>query len=239
MIRKRFAAAVLSLLAAALVTGCGKAPEKAPEKEPAAKTTVTYMGQASLRIATPENKVIYIDPFSGEEAWYEPAADLILVTHGHRDHNQTDLIKNRSSDCRIITHEEALKDGVHQTFDLDYVTVEAVEACNENHPIDECVGYILTFPDGRTLYVSGDTSTTEQMASLADRHLDYAFFCGDGKFNMDIAEASACAKLVAAKHSIPYHMAPGAPNNFDREIAEQFEAEGRIILEPGETLTLE
>ncbi len=214
MTRKRFAAAVLSLLAAALITGCGKAPEKAPEKVPAAKTTVTYMGQASLRIATPENKVIYIDPFSGEEAWYEPAADLILVTHGHRDHNQTDLIKNRSSDCRIITHEEALKDGVHQTFDLDYVTVEAVEACNENHPIDECVGYILTFPDGRTLYVSGDTSATEQMAS-------------------------SCAKLVAAKHSIPYHMAPGAPNNFDREIAEQFEAEGRIILEPGETLTLE
>lgn len=42
-----------------------------------------YMGQASIRIITPEEKVIYIDPYAGNEDDYEPSADLILVTHSH------------------------------------------------------------------------------------------------------------------------------------------------------------
>jgi len=53
-------------------------------------------------------------------------------------------------------------------------------------------------------------------------------------------EASECAKLVGATHSIPYHMIPADPqNNFDEELAETFDAEGRIILKPGDYLPLE
>ena len=196
-----------------------------------------YMGQASIRVTTAEGKVIYIDPFSGTDEDYAPAADLILVTHAHPDHNQVERIANRNPDCRIITQEEALRDGIHQTFDLGYVRVEAVEAgYNQNHDVEHCVGYILTFSNGKSVYVSGDTSTTKQMPDLAARELDYAFFCCDGRFNMGLEEAAECAKLVKAKHNLPYHMAPGAENNFDREIAEQFQAENRIIIEPGEDL---
>ena len=208
------------------------------EAQESTAATLLYMGQGSLRIVTAEGKVIYIDPFSGDQ--YDLPADLILVTHGHPDHNQIDLIQTQNDGCRIITHEEALQDGTHQTFDLGYVTVEAVEAgYNQNHDVTKCVGYILTFSNGRSVYVSGDTSTTEQMPALAEKEIDYAFFCCDGRFNMDTEEASACAALVGAKHSIPYHMAPGGDNNFSREIAEQFQAEGRIILEPGEELSVE
>ena len=215
-----------------------------PEPQPpqgAGAATLLYMGQGSLRIVTAEGKVIYIDPFSGDQ--YDLPADLILVTHGHPDHNQIDLIKTQNDGCRIITHEEALKDGIHQTFDLGYVTVEAVEAgYNQNHDVTKCVGYILTFSNGRSVYVTGDTSTTEQMPSLAEKEIDYAFFCCDGRFNMDTEEASACAGLVGAKHSIPYHTSPdvdGGDYHFDRTVAEQFQAESRIILEPGEELSLE
>lgn len=223
------AVAVLAVLLTVVLTACGSKTEPA---------TLLYMGQGSIRVVTAEDKVIYIDPFSGDQ--YDLAADLILVTHGHPDHNKIELIENRNEDCQIITQEEALKDGEHQTFDLGFVTVEAVEAgYNKNHSVTSCVGYILTFSNGKSVYVTGDTSTTEQMPLLADKKIDYAFFCCDGKFNMDTEEASECAKLVAAKHSIPYHMAPGTENNFSREIAEQFHAEGRIILEPGEELTVE
>ena len=176
-------------------------PEQPPQEETGA-ATLLYMGQGSLRIVTAEEKVIYIDPFSGDQ--YDLPADLILVTHGHSDHNQIDLIETQNDDCRIITHEEALQDGTHQTFDLGYVTVEAVEAgYNQNHDVTKCVGYILTFSNGRSVHVSGDTSTTEQMPALAEKEIDYAFFCCDGRFNMDTEEASACAALVGAKHSMP------------------------------------
>ena len=74
--------------------------------------------------------------------------------------------------------------------------------------------------------------------------IDYAVFPGDGYYNMDVAEASACAQMVNARHSIPVHLVPmNDPNDpsqlFDREKAERFKASGRIILEPGQTLDLE
>ena len=204
------------------------------------QATLLYMGHGSIRITTAEDKVIYIDPFVGDDDWYGPAADLILSTHDHYDHTEFDKIENRSGDCRTITRKEALEGGQHQSFDLGYAKVEAVEAgYNKNHDVKECVGYVITLSDGVTVYVSGDTSTTEQMPSLVDRNLDYAFFCCDGIYNMDTDEASECAAIVKAKHNIPYHMtAANSGVFFDRAVAEQFKADGRIIMEEGEELEL-
>ena len=126
-----------------------------------------------------------------------------------------------------------------RTFDLDYVTVEAVEAgYNTNHNVRECVGYVLTLSDGVSVYVSGDTNKTEQMPSLAEKKIDYAFYCCDGIYNMDFAEAAECAKIVGAKHNIPYHMVANADTYFDRQLAEQFEAPNRLIIGEGEEIEL-
>ena len=198
--------------------------------------TLLYQGHGSLRITTAEGKIIYIDPYAGEG--YDQPADLILISHGHPDHNAVDLIQNRAGDCRIIDNTDALVDGVYRTYDLGYATVEAVQAGNnKNHDINVCVGWLITLPDGITIYATGDTSTTDQMAELAYRNIDYAFFCCDGKFNMDIEEASACAALVNARHSIPYHMAPG--QLFDAERAALFEGPGKLVLAAGESIALE
>lgn len=195
-----------------------------------------YQGHGSLRIVTADDKVIYIDPYAGDG--YDLPADLILVSHGHPDHNAVDLIKNRKDDCQIIYNTDALVDGEYKTFDLGFATVEAVEAGNnKNHDIHECIGWLVTLPGGISVYATGDTSTTDQMAKLADRDIHYAFFVCDGRFNMDMDEASACAKLVGARHSIPYHMAPG--KLFDPERAELFNAPNRLILPAGEEILLE
>lgn len=198
-----------------------------------------YLGQASIRIVTDEGKVIYIDPYAGDA--YDLPADLILVTHSHFDHSQTDKVEYRNEGCQIITQKEAVLNGEHQIFDLGYVMVEAVEAgYNPLHDVNECVGYVLTFSNGKSVYVTGDTSTTEQMPLLAEKEIDYAFFCCDGVYNMGLEEAAECAEMVGAKHNIPYHMTTtttGRP--FDRELAEQFDVENRLIIEDGEEIMVE
>ena len=199
---------------------------------------LTYFGHATMCVVTEDNKVIYIDPY--EEGDYTRTADLILVTHGHYDHNQLQKVENRNENCEIITYSEALQNGVYKTFDLPFVIVEAVEAGNNpNHDINSCVGYVLTFKNGKTLYISGDTSTTNQMSELGNRNIDYAFFCCDGVYNMGNAEAAQCAEIVGAKHNIPYHNETANGELLDKALAEDWSAPNKIILMPGETLNIE
>lgn len=198
-----------------------------------------YQGHASIRIVTAEGKVIYIDPYAGDG--YDMAADLILVTHAHSDHNQIDKVTNRNDGCRVITQQDALKNGICQSFDLSFVNVEAVKiGGNKFHKDSECVGYILTFSNEKSVYVTGDTSISKQMSELAVKNIDYAFFCCDGVYNMGLEEAAECASMVDAKHSIPYHITTDSSGKiFDRELAEQFDVDNRLIVEPREEITIE
>ena len=240
---KRNAGTCLLLCLLALLAACGRTQAESPEEGlenmhmSTAKDRLLYMGQASLRITTAEGKVIYVDPYAGDG--YEPAADLILVTHSHYDHNGVDRVAGRNPDCRIITWREALANGTHQTFDLGFAQVEAVEAgFNRWHSVKECVGYIVTLPSGVSVYVTGDTSTTEQMPQLREKHIDYAFWCCDGVFNMGLEEAAGCARLVDAKHNTPYHVLAQEGVYFDRQRAQQFEAPNRLIVDEGEEIEL-
>jgi len=191
-----------------------------------------YQGHASFRLTADDGRVIYIDPYAG--TGYDRPAALILVTHDHGDHNRVRLC-TQAPGCRVITSRDALAGGQHNTFDIDGIGVEAVEAKNLLHSPKKCVGYIVTL-DGISLYHTGDTSKTAQMAHLAERHLDYALFCGDGKFNMSPAEAADCATLVAARHSILMHVQPGALFNLAK--AQRWPVPNKLIIEPGQEIDL-
>ena len=191
-----------------------------------------YQGHGSHRLTTKDGVVIFIDPYAG--AGYDLPADIILITHQHDDHTQVKLITQKPG-CKIISNVEALAGGKHNKFSLKGVEIEAVEAENKNHPIDQCVGYIVTV-DGLKLYFSGDTSKTKQMAGFAARKLDYAFLCGDGFYNMSLEEAAECAKLIGARFNVPVHIKPG--ELFDRSLAEQFKGPNRLIIEAGEEVEL-
>jgi len=191
-----------------------------------------YQGHGSFRLTADDGRVIYVDPYAGDG--YDLPADIILITHQHGDHNQIDLCTQKQ-DCRIITNVEALEGGVHNSIEVDGILFEAVEAMNKNHDPKECVGYIITL-NGVKIYACGDTSKTGHMKTFAAKALDYAVLCGDGFYNMDPVEAAECAVLINAKKNILIHVKPG--ELFDRSIAETWSAPNKIIIEPGEEITL-
>jgi len=193
---------------------------------------IYFNGHGSLRLTTVQGTVIYIDPYAGEG--YDLPADIILVTHQHGDHNQIQL-PAKKQDCRVIQNFDMLKDGIYASISIKDIEIEAVPAYNRNHSKNECVGFLIK-TDNLLLYFAGDTSKIPEMENLREKKIDYAFLPCDGIYNMDIEEASQCAAIISARHSVPVHMKPGSL--FDRERANLFQAEGRIILEAGEEIEL-
>jgi len=191
-----------------------------------------YQGHGSFRLRGADGTVMFIDPYVG--TGYDLPADIILVTHQHDDHNQIHLITQKPG-CTVITNDDALAGGKHNSFTVKGIGIEAVMAQNKNHSPDKCVGYIVAV-DGVTIYFSGDTSKTPQMTEFAARKLDYAFLCTDGFYNMGMEEAAQAAEVIGARHNVPVHMKPGAL--FDRSLAEQFNGPGRMIIEDGQEIEL-
>jgi len=198
-------------------------------------TKLLYQGHGSLRFISNAGTVVYVDPYMGEG--YDLAADLVLVTHQHYDHTAVDKMPHAPG-CVVWQNMDAHPEPqtyVTQTF--GDVTVEAVEAYNDMHPKDECVGYVVQV-DGLQLYFAGDTSTTSQMSSLASRGLDYAFLPGDGIYNMDVDEAARCAKVIGAHHNVPIHLKPVKP--YGEQEAQRFAslAPRALLVRAGESIEL-
>jgi len=192
------------------------------------ETKLLYQGHASFRLISKNGTVIYIDPAYGEG--YDLPADIILVTHGHHDHNRIELV-TQNKNCVIITNDEAQKNNRYNTFKIKGIKIEAVEAYMANHHRAIGVGYIITI-DGIKLYHSGDTGKTNQMETFPEKNIDYVLLYCDG-----IPEIAAeWAEIIGGKINIPMHTR--YPAIFNRNVAERFNAPNRMILEPKEEIKL-
>lgn len=195
--------------------------------------SLTYIGHASIKIKTKNNTVIYIDPAAPGN--YDEAADIILVTHSHEDHNKVSLVTTKDA-TQTILFSDSLKNGVYKTFDISGVKVQAVSAYNKNHSKDSSVGYILEF-DGIKVYHAGDTDNIEEMKNLSSQRITYALFPTDGSYNMGPKEAKDAAKVVNAKYSIPIHTSKFSQPYNDAN-ADAFSFETTIIVKPEDTIHL-
>ena len=192
-----------------------------------------YQGHGSFRLTAEDKRVVYIDPYAGEG--YDLAADLILVSHEHGDHNMVERV-TKKNDTVVLRARDMLIDGIYKTKEVRGIKIKAVPACNKNHPVDRCVGFVI-YVDGLSFYFAGDTSTTNAMKdTLPGLKLDYAFLPTDGIYNMDVNEASRCAGIIGARHTVPVHMKPGAL--FSEEVAAKFSCEGKLVIRAGESVKL-
>lgn len=227
----------LILTTLSFLMGCaeGKSDQNEPAAEPVPpeKDTLHFLGRGSVRIDTSEGLVIYIDPYAGKQRDYEKAADLVLVTHQHSDHNKLSLVKMKDGGS-IIQCPKDVKSG--DLVESHGISIQAVDAYNKNHKKDECCGFILTKGD-LVVYLSGDTSTTGEMTEFTKYGIDYAVLCMDGYYNMGPEEAMDVAGLIGARHVIPVHTAPSG--DYSRENMDAFTLENKIDLAPGEFTVLD
>jgi L-ascorbate metabolism protein UlaG (beta-lactamase superfamily) len=219
-----------------------------------------------------QNKIIYIDPaylktyfknypkkieFS---SWPDPIdglpeelpkADLILVTHHHKDHCKRVTVERlRRPDTLVIAPKRCVKElgqdiriiKPGERLSLDKVVIEAVRAYNtdqgssirKQHKKGEGVGYLVEI-EGRTIYHAGDTDLIPEMRELG--HVDVALLPIGGKFTMDLGEAVESAIAINPEVVIPMHRFDTDPRKFADEL-ETISDITSIPLDIGETYNL-
>lgn len=191
-----------------------------------------YQGHASFRLTTSDGKVVFIDPFCG--LGYKTPADLVLITHEHYDHNNTELITFNPGGY-IIRAKDALTNGVYHSFESKGLKIKAVPAYNSHHDKAECVGYLIEV-DGVKIYHAGDTDFIPEMNELRDENIDYALLPIDGTYTMTPEDATKAAIAINPKHMIPMHMKPGMTWDFRQ--AMMVTAPMAMLMKPNDEIEL-
>ena len=212
------------MLGMLLMVGAGvvNAQEKFEQdvvKTGAGDLTITFIGHGTLMF-TFGGKVIHVDPV-GQYADYGklPKADLILITHEHRDHLDPKAVAAlRKPGTEIVLTQAAagqvpgglvMKNGEVKT--VAGLTIEAVPAYNlvhkrdsgePFHPKGRGNGYVITFGDKR-VYVAGDTENTPEMKALKD--IDIAFLPMNLPYTMTPEMVADAARAFKPKILYPYH----------------------------------
>jgi L-ascorbate metabolism protein UlaG (beta-lactamase superfamily) len=199
-----------------------------------------WLGHASFRIDTP-GTVIYLDPWQLGEG--NPPADLILITHEHRDHCSPEDVAKIQTDATTIVTVGACKDKLSGDLVVvkpgDQVTVKGVEiqvvpAYNLTkfrspgvpfHPKgDDYAGYILTV-EGQCIYHTGDTDLIPEMETF---ETDVALLPVSGTYVMTAEEALQAAEVIQPKVVVPMHIGRGIGSPQD---AQAFKAAASIPIE--------
>lgn len=193
---------------------------------------ITWLGHASFRIDIAD-QVLLIDPwldgnpsFKGHDrAKAIDGATAILITHAHGDHASEAETIARQANIPIACIAELSdiwgKDGIKTigfnkggTIKLGAVAVTMVNAIHSSTidfkgtmiPAGSEAGYIIA-GEGHTIYVSGDTDVTSDMAIWNDLHApDIGILNCGGHYTMDMKRAAyAASKFFNFKTIIPSH----------------------------------
>ncbi len=227
--------------------------------------SITWHGHANFQLAHPACNVL-VDPFfmgcpTAVTTWNSIAKpDVVLVTHLHGDHagDVVDICRKTGAVLGVVVGaaEVLQSSGVPQTQILNGIGFNiggTVEVKGAKITMTEAfhtteggapTGFIITFPDGFTVYHAGDTGVFANMAVWGELYdIDLALLPAGGVFTMDPRQAALAAKMLRAKAAVPMHwgtfpLLEQSPDAFLKELAERAPNCRGIAMKPGETITL-
>lgn len=216
---------------------------------------ITKFPQSCLLIET-KGKKILIDPgtLKYKEEYFDiwNKVDIILITHKHPDHCNTEVLEKINDKIKIYSSKEVQDANKNlnisivkenDIIELDDIKIEVVHAIHGYQPllkgdkeINENIGYIVDDGENR-LYTTSDTICFKN-----DYKADILCIPVTGHgLTMSAFEASLYAKEVGATLTIPIHMDnPSFPPDFEyiKEMFNKYEVEYEI-LENEETVEIE
>lgn len=227
--------------------------------------SITWFGHSTFVVRTPGGKRILFDPWlTGNPACPEslkkpPAADVILVSHGHGDHMDDLVLCARDAGAVVAASYElcewAGRKGVQNLAPMNKggsqvvagVQVTMTDARHSSGYIEngqtiymgEAAGFVVRLEDGRAIYFAGDTDLFGDMALIGQVHApEIAFLPIGDRFTMGPAAAARACRLLGVRQVVPMHwgtfpLLTGTPSELKTHLA----GGGVDVLElkPGQT----
>lgn len=209
-------------------------------------SSVKWFGHASFMFAEGGNRVFYVDPHEFNKLPSYEKADIILITHAHFDHCDSDAVKKVLKPTTVIAVPSGCREKLNVTarfvdvapnneYDINGFKFRTVPAYNTNpaklqfHPRSNgWVGYVFSV-NGQTVYHAGDTDFIEEMKSLGK--ISIALLPMGDTYVMSPDDAIGAANAIKADITIPMHYRRLLKEKYP-EAEEKFKAgvKGRVVI---------
>ncbi|MDO4970345.1 MAG: metal-dependent hydrolase [Comamonadaceae bacterium] len=223
-------------------------------------SSITWFGHSAFRLRCGDASVL-IDPFftapEQAKAAQEGGVDLVLVTHDHGDHVGDAVAICRKSGATLgavvgtaeklaakgVPGDRVLSFNMGGTVSCKGVSVTMVPAYHTSES-GSPVGYIITMPDGLTVYHAGDTSIFSGMALWGKLYkIDVALLPIGGWYTMDARQAAMACGLLKCQSVVPMHwgtfpVLAQSTDAFAEELKTSAPACTLIGMLPGDTVEL-
>jgi L-ascorbate metabolism protein UlaG (beta-lactamase superfamily) len=193
--------------------------------------TLDYHGHATFTLTTDDGTTIVIDPFFGENPWFEGSvedvekADFVFCTHGHFDHmaDAVPLLKRTGATAvaafEIVTYFESI--GIENAHPLSVggswqfpfgrakMTIAPHGSgvyTGEGGPSLSTTpgGFVFDLGPGKRVYHAGDTALTLDM-QLLKGSVDIALLPVGDNFTMGPTDAVRAIEFIEPSVVIPMH----------------------------------
>jgi L-ascorbate metabolism protein UlaG (beta-lactamase superfamily) len=210
---------------------------------------ITWLGHGTFEFKLETGEVILLDPWiDGNPAHPQnhslSRVDAVLISHGHFDHiHDAVSVANKFTpkivaifetghwlESKGVKNVSAMnKGGTQQVGSIAVTMTHAVHSCGilDDGKIiygGEAAGYVVTLPDGRRMYLAGDTNVFSDMALIEQLYKpDLAVLPIGDHFTMGPREAALACRMLKTAKVIPAHFGTfpvltGTPDKLVEEI---------------------
>ena len=226
---------------------------------------ITFYGHAAFKLSG-HGATVVIDPWLSNPLLTTPvsqvgAVDAILVTHGHGDHVGETVSLAQATGAQVVAIHELSqilasqgapkvigmnKGGTVTLNGLRITMTTAVhsstaEVGGQTVSAGDPGGFVVTFPNGFTVYHAGDTAVFKDMELIQELyHPEVALLPIGSHYVMNPKEAALACRLLKPRFVIPMHygtfpVLTGTPEELKTLLKDQ-PATQVLSLKPGETV---